>query len=193
MEIKLFFAIIGAVIGVAFSLPYYFDIFALKTKPHIYTWFIWLITTATATVAAFYGNGGWGLVNLVLMTIIVFGVFVISIKYGTKNITKWDGAILVMAILAILVWWQLHRPLISVFMVTAIDVLAYLPSFRKSWEEPWSETLTSWLGFAIANVFAVLSLKEYNLLTTTYLVAIGLADVVLYLICLIRRPLVKKQ
>jgi hypothetical protein len=186
MDYKIVFATIGAIIGFSATFPYIKDIFLKKTKPHVYTWFIWSITTGTATIAAYFGDGGWGLLNLVAMTAITFSVFLMSIKYGTKNITFLDTFILLVTIIAIFVWWQLKQPLISVIMVSAIDVVGYFPSYRKTWQEPKSETAISWLGFAVANIFAILALKEYNFLTATYLFSIMFANLVLFLICLKR-------
>jgi len=159
MDYKTIFSVIGVVIGLLVSYPYIRDIFLLKTKPHIYTWLIWTITTATATFAAYHGNGGWALLNLVAMTSITSFIFLLSIKYGTKNITLWDTVILIATLFAIFIWWQLKQPLISVLMVTAIDVLGYVPSFRKSWQEPWSETLISWLGFYNSKFVCNFSIK----------------------------------
>jgi hypothetical protein len=77
-------------------------------------------------------------------------------------------------------------------MVLAIDVIGYVPSFRKSYQEPWSETLTSWVLFSASNLFAILALKEYNLLTVTYLAATMSANIALFLMCYWRRRFVPK-
>lgn len=99
---------------------------------------------------------------------------------------------MVAALAAIVVWWQLHEPLFAVFMVAAIDVLGYIPSFRKSYHEPWSETLISWIAFVASDVFALFALNQYNLLTVTYISAIIIANFSLFLFCLMRRNLVPK-
>jgi len=192
MDIKLLFAIVGIVIGVGSFVPYLRDVFSFKTRPHIYSWLIWLITEGTATLGAWYGGGGYGAINLTVMCVFIFGVFVISLKYGTKNITTFDTIVLVMAMLAILAWWGLHQPLLSIIMVSAIDVIGYVPSFRKSFQEPWSETVVAWVGFVVANMFALLALSQHNFLTMTYLISISSANVVLILVCLARRPFIKK-
>jgi hypothetical protein len=59
----------------------------------------------------------------------------------------------------------LDKPILSITMVTAIDVLGYIPTFRKSYIEPWSETQIIWFLFTISNILAILSLSQYNLLT----------------------------
>ncbi|MCX6722572.1 MAG: hypothetical protein NT094_00715, partial [Candidatus Staskawiczbacteria bacterium] len=139
-DLKIFFIILSIIAGLSAFFPYLRDIFSLKTKPHIYTWLIWSVTQGTAVAGIYYGGGGLGGLELVIGTFFVFIVFLFSLKYGTKNITKSDTAVLITAFLAVLVWWQLHQPLLSVLMVSAIDVIGYIPSIRKSYKDPWSET-----------------------------------------------------
>ena len=158
-----------------------------KTKPHSYTWLIWIITLGTALTGMWYGGGNWGLLSMLTGTILVCIVFILSFKYGTKNITREDTIILIAALCAILVWWQLDKPILSIIMVTAIDVLGYIPTFRKSYIEPWSETMTTWFLFTVSNILAILSLSQYNLLTMTYLTASMVANIALFLLCYFRR------
>jgi hypothetical protein len=101
--------------------------------------------------------------------------------------------IFIIALLAIVVWLKMDNPLLAVFMVSAIDFSGFLPSFRKSFYEPWTETVISWIIFAVGNIFVVLSLSEYNLLTLTYLVAITIGDVIIAVICLVRRRVIAKS
>lgn len=192
MDIKIILTIIATGIAVAAFFPYVKDIFSLKTKPHAYTWLIWAITQGTAILGILYGSGSWGALSLTVGTFCVIAVFLFSLKYGTKNITKSDTATLIAALSAIVVWWQLDQPLVSVLMVSAIDVMGYVPSFRKSYREPWSETLISWILFSVSNMFAILALKEYNLLTVTYLAATASANIALFLMCYFRRQFVPK-
>jgi len=192
MDIKLILTIIATLIGVIAFFPYLRDTFSLKTKPHAYTWLVWAITQSTAVFGIWYGGGGWGALNLTIGTLFVIAVFLFSLKFGTKNITKSDTSILIAALLAIVVWWQLKQPLISILMVSVIDVIGYVPSFRKSYQEPWSETLISWILFSASNLFAILALKEYNLLTVTYLAAITSANIGLFFVCYFRRRFVPK-
>lgn len=194
MDIKILFAGISVVVGFVSLVAYFKDILKGKTQPHLYTWLIWAITEGTATVAVWYGGGGLGAIHLTIGTIsIIFVLFFSLISgRGSKNITRSDKVALMVALLAILVWWRLKNPVLAVFMVSGIDVIGYLPTFRKSYQEPWSESAITWLGFVAANVFAILALGEYNLLTLPYLISISTANIILIAICLIRRPLAAK-
>ncbi|MBP9818442.1 MAG: hypothetical protein KBC87_00545 [Candidatus Pacebacteria bacterium] len=161
--------------------------FARKTKPHLYTWLIWAITQGTAAVALIYGGGKFGSISLIIGTVLVCVIFIFTFKYGTKNITKGDTATLVVAMLAVIVWWQLKNPLLSVLMVSAIDGIGYIPTFRKSYKEPYSETVSFWILMALAAVLSILANAEYNLLTVTYLTVLAVANIIVASICVIRR------
>lgn len=73
-----------------------------------------------------------------------------------------------------------------------IDFLGYIPSFRKTFKTPWSETMSTWMLAALSNIFAIVALQEYNALTLTYIITITLANLFMFLICLLRRPYVEK-
>lgn len=192
MDIKTVFSLLATAIGMMAFFLYMRDIFSLKTKPHIYTWFIWILTQGIAVAGILKGGGGWGALNLIVGSVLIAVVFLFSLRYGTRNITKSDLTVLIIAIAAIFVWRVLNQAVFAVVMATAIDILGYVPSIRKSYEEPWSETLLFWAGFVISDIFALLSLGEYNLLTTTYLVAITAANMSMFLLCFFRRYSVKE-
>jgi hypothetical protein len=94
---------------------------------------------------------------------------------------------LALALIAIIIWWQLKQPLITVFMVSAIDGLGYIPTIRKSFKDPWSETLSFWLIMAIVDCLAIASNGEYNLLTVFYLSVLGVANIIVSSVCIVRR------
>ena len=191
-NIKLILSILASLLLVfAGDTIYLRDIFSGKIKPHVYTWLIWSITQGVALLGLLYGKGGWGGLALSISTLFVFIIFLVSLKYGTRNITKFDTITLIIALLAIIVWFQIHNPLLAVIMVSAIDFLGYIPSFRKTFYEPWTEAVFPWAIFFFANLFIIFSLSEYNLLTLTYLVTIETANLILIGICLTRREVVR--
>lgn len=187
LDWKLVLAIFTVILVVIGYVPYVKDIFANKTKPHLYTWLIWLITQGTATVALIYGGGKFGSLGLIVGTVLVLVICGLSFRYGTKNITKGDTITLFFALLAILVWWQLDNPLLAIFMVSAIDGLGYIPTVRKTWEDPSSETTFFWVVMAIVNVLTLLANAEHNFLTMTYSIVLGIGNAVMVFVIKSRR------
>ncbi len=187
------YAAIGAVIiGNASFLPYLIGILKRETQPHAYTWLIWAITQGTAAAGLFYGGGGLVSYGLLLSSVLVFLIFLLSLKYGTKNIRKSDAIVLIAALAAIMVWWQLDNPVLAVVMVSAIDGIGYVPTYRKLLQQPWSENITSWVGFLVSYLLALASLLEYNALTVTYLITIFIASALLVVLALVGRMRIPK-
>ncbi|MES2014798.1 MAG: hypothetical protein V4437_03235 [Patescibacteria group bacterium] len=191
-NLKIIFATLASIFAIAAYFPYLKEMLGGRTKPHMYTWLIWTITTGTAAAGLWYGGGGYGALGLTVSTFLTFLIFLLSFTYGTKNVTQGDVAILLLALSAIIIWWLLNSPLLAVLMVTAIDAIGYLPSFRKSFNEPWSEPILSWILFTLAPIFGLLALSGYTLLTTTYLLMCIVANILMITLCFLRRPLVQK-
>ena len=192
IDLKLILALLSTAITIGAYYPYIRDISRGTTKPHLYTWLVWLLTQATATAALWYGGGNFATISLTVGTLLVLLIVVLNFKSGTTNITRGDKLVLALALFAILLWWQLKSPLLSLLMVSAIDGVGYLPTFRKSYAEPWSETLSFWGAMVIAGVLALWASGQYNLLTITYLATLTTANTILFMICLLRRRSVNK-
>jgi hypothetical protein len=191
MDIKLFLAIIASIITVLAYIPYFKDVFKGKTKPHIYTWIVWAITQGTASAAIIYGGGNFGAISTTIGTLLVIVICLLSIKYGTKHITRNDTIVLIFALLAIVVWWMLDSPLLAVIMITLIDGLGYLPTFRKTYKEPNSETLSFWVAMTVVTVITIIANAEYNILTVAYLTVLAIANTAEAIIIIWRRKMIK--
>jgi hypothetical protein len=138
------------------------------------------------------GGVSYGTLGYVVGTALVFLTFLFSLKYGTKNIKRSDAGALLAALVAIFVWWGLENLLLAVLMVTIIDIVGYFPTARKSFEEPWSETISFWAIMAGVNILVLISIAEYNFLTVAYPVVLVVANSGVALICFFRRKQIQK-
>lgn len=192
MDIKLTFSLIVLVIITVAGVDYVRAILKRTTKPHVYTWLVWSITTGIAALGVFYGHGGYPALTTAVGSAISFIIFFLSIKYGTRDITLSDTLALVFCLVAILIWAGLHNPLWSVILAASIDIAAYWPTLRKTYLEPWSESLSSWILWLITPVFSVLALGSYNIFTLVNFVPIFFVNALFLTICLVRRKSVPK-
>jgi hypothetical protein len=193
LDIKFWIGGIAALITIGGFYPYIRDIFKRKTEPHAYTWLIWAITQGTATAALLIGGGKFGALSLIAGTVMVFVVFILSLRFGTKNITVWDTVLLFIALISIVVWWLLHNPLISVILITIIDLIGYWPTLRKSFYEPWSETLIYWALMILTSILTIVSIENYNFLTLIYLAALVFANSAVWIVCFVRRKTIPRK
>jgi hypothetical protein len=187
MNYKIIFGLISTVIGVISFFPYLKDIFAKKTKPHIYTWLIWSIIQGVGVVAMIIGGAGAGSWALIIGTIFVFFIFLLSFKYGTKNITKFDTVCLIAAIITIIIWVIQKDPLISVILVCIIDFTGFIFTYKKIYKEPESETISLYFMYALSNMFALLAMNQYTIITSLYTTFLLCANSFCVLLLIVRR------
>ena len=178
MDLKIIFAGVSAILGVLCFLPYLRDIFGNTTKPHSYTWFVWSVLQIIVAAAMWKGGAGWAIASSVIGAVFCMLIFLLSLKYGTKNITVFDRICLAGSLLALVAYLVFQDPLLSVVLVTLTDMLGFLPTLRKAYREPGTETASTHLISSVSCAFALLALGRFTLTTALYLSVIMVLDAI---------------
>lgn len=153
----------------------------------MYSWLVWTILQATATIAILRENLFWSALGVAALGLVSGVVFLLSFKYGTKNITMFDTACLIGALIAIGVWVFAHDVTLSIVLITVIDFIGFLPTYRKGYEEPHSETLFLYVCSAFSNFFSLLSITQYSIASSLYVTSLVVSNVIFVSIVLTRR------
>jgi hypothetical protein len=171
-------------------IPYIYGMLKGRLKPHLFTWLVWTLMTiivAAGQVSAGAGAGAWPtIITAILCLIITLGAF----RYGETHITRGDWGFLVVGLLAIPIWLITKDPTASVVLATLIDVSAFGPTIRKSWHQPWQESMlncTTSLAKHLATLFAI---ANYNLATALFPNALVIANIVVIIVLIWRRQIV---
>lgn len=181
------FGIIAVILTFIGYIPYIKDTIKGTTKPHIYSWFIWAFVTFIIFALQILGKGGAGAFVTLATAILCLTIFILGLKSGQKDITRFDTTTFIVALVAILLWVFAKQPSISNLLIITINTLANLPTIRKSWNNPYSETLFTWEMGAIRNLLGILALANYSLLTWLYPVTNLLINVLVSLLLIVRR------
>ena len=115
-----------------------------------------------------YGGAGVGSAITFTASSICGAIFVLSFWYGEKSITKMDFVFLLMSMVALALWVFVDRPVWSVILLSATDLIAFFPTVRKTWHKPWNETLFTWEITAFRHCLSFLALEKFNILTMSY-------------------------
>lgn len=185
------FAVIGVSLTIIGYIPYFRDIFKGKTRPHAFTWLIWSTLTAIAFFAQLSDDGGIGSAVLGVTAFISFFIFLLALKVGRKNIATIDWLFLFAAFISMLAWGVTNDPLWSVILITAIDAIAFAPTFRKSYIDPFSETLVTYALSGIKFIFAILALSNYSTVTVLYPLSLVFANGLFVWMLIVRRKIVQ--
>ena len=179
MDLKTTLGIIAALMAISSAFLYIRDIFRGNTRPHIYTWLIWAIVTVIGFLGQWFGGGGTGSWATGVTAIYTIFVFILSLRYGTPDITNFDKVCLALALISIVPWLLTQNVLLSVILATFTDVIGFLPTIRKTWNAPRSESLGSMYFDALKHSLSIASLQRYSLLTWLYPAGVLFAKVVI--------------
>ncbi|HEY4964023.1 MAG TPA: hypothetical protein VIH90_04980 [Candidatus Saccharimonadales bacterium] len=187
MIIKETIGVIAVVLSFVAYVPYIRDILKGKTKPHIYSWFVWGFLTTIIFALQVKGNGGPGAWVTLSAGVFSFIVFFLGLKHGDKNITKSDTVFFIAALVATGIWMFAKQPALSVILLVSIDMIGFIPTIRKSWKKPHEETLFLWSLNGFRHGLSILALRQYSILTVLYPAVWTAANILFSLMLVIRR------
>lgn len=173
--------------------PYYRDIFKGKTHPHVYSWSLWGLLTVLLVALQIKGGAGPATWVTAAAGLLCFGVVFLSLKRGKKDITVSDTIVAIIALLAIGFWLVVDQPVISILLVIFADMLAFIPTVRKSWHQPYAETLSLYVTNAIRFTLALLAIENYTFLAVSWILVWALGNALFSAMLIIRRKQVGRK
>lgn len=183
---QIFFTLLGVILSLLSMSIYIVSILRGNTRPHLYTYLIWSIVTLIAFLGSLAAGGGVGawVVGVTGFTSII--IFVLSFKYGTKDIKPIDTVFLIAALVSIISWVLFKNPLWSVVLAVIIDMCGYFPTIRKTWRDPNSEIFSAWAIGGIQALTAIVALSNFNFLTLLFPIEYFLMNCIIGCIILAR-------
>lgn len=172
---KEIFAIIAAILAFIGNISYLKDVLNDRVQPHPYTWFIWTIVSMTTFFGGLAKGAGIG----ALPTGVAEGFTIIIFFFSLKHIFKgrWrrirtiDHYFLVIALLGLIPWAFTNDPTISVIIVVLVDIVAFIPTLRKTWDNPKTEQPLLYEMNIARHVLTLFSLGAYNIATMFHSIA----------------------
>lgn len=167
--------------------PYIYDTLKGRTQPHLFTWLSVSLTSSVICALQILGGAGVGAWPMVVVSGLCVLIFTLSLQKGTKNVTILDFVFFILAIAGLLLWLFIDQPLLAVIVITSSSVISYLPTVRKSWSEPYSETLVSYQITGVRHVLSIIALEKINLLTTLFPAVWAIGNLAIVLMLMNRR------
>lgn len=168
--------------------PYFRSILAGTTRPHVFSWVIWGTNTSVAFVATLSAGGGagaWAVGFSAAITLVVAAMA--WARRADVHITHSDWLFFLAGLAAIPLWLVASDPLWAIALVTAVELLGFGPTMRKSWHQPWSEPVSFLAILIVRNALVIAALEQRTLTTVLFPAAMAGACVLLMGILVVRR------
>lgn len=143
----------ATVISAAGYLPYISDIIKGKNKPSRVTWCIWSILGIVLCLTSFeLSDYDW--MTICVPLVYAIGPIIIAILsfwYGEGGSSKLDIICFILAFVGLGLWLILDFVILALWLSILIDIVGALPTIKKSYTSPKSESMLGWATFTLAN------------------------------------------
>lgn len=178
---------VSIVVTIVANALYIRGIIQWRNKPHAFSRLIRWIITGTAFFAQRTQTDSLATRVLWLSAIICLVVAAFA-RYKHKSvIAKIDRLYFTLSILALLLRYITKTPVWSVILIVLIDLLAFLPTFRKTRYDPKAEGILVYALSAFKFVLVLRSLDVITITTALYPIYLVLANGTFAIFALVRR------
>lgn len=188
---KLFFSALAIVLTFVAFVPYIRSILAQVTKPHVFSWVIWGVTTTIVFFAQLEAKGGMGAWPIGVSGAITMFIAVLAfVKHSDISITKADWLFFMSALASLPLWHFTSDPVWAVVVLTVVDLLGFGPTIRKAYDFPHEENIGFFFLFMLRNICVLLALEQYCAATVLFPLSVSVACLALLMMVAYRRRVV---
>jgi hypothetical protein len=157
------------------TVPYVYSTLRGTTRPHVFSWVAWALTTTVVFFAQLQGQGGIGAWPTGVSALLTGCIAVLAwLKRGDVAISRSDGFFFAASLSSLPLWYLTADPLWAIVILTTVDVLGFAPTVRKAYHAPRSEPPVFYAIFALRNLTAILALEHHSLTTVLFPAVLGL-------------------
>jgi hypothetical protein len=161
----------AAALSLIDPLPYLQDVVRGTTRPQRGTWCIWTVLGVTAFLSQWAGGATWSQLMLGRHAARGSQTLQVWVSPGGGGCGPVDVALTSVAAVGVAGWLATSQPLVGTVCVIVADLAAFALMLPKTWRDPGSETLSTFVLAAAAGglgAVAVGSLRPALLLYPTY-------------------------
>ena len=158
------FVFVGSALSVSGAYSYIRDTLRGQTEPNRVTWALWGIEPLLAFGVMRQDHVGLSSVWTLVIGLIPILVFAASFKNpkGVWRLGRFDIVCGVISVFGLSVWILSDKPTVALISFVAADNMAALPTLRKAFLEPATETAWTFLAGALSAGITLLTLTHWT-------------------------------
>jgi hypothetical protein len=177
-----YLVVVAAVASLLAAIVYIRSMFTSNTIPNRVTWVMWSIAPLIASAAAISNGVDWAVLPVFMSGFCPLLIFIASFftKKAYWKLSKLDYFCGALSGLALVIWYFTRDPNLAITLAIASDAFAALPTLKKAWSNPETESIWPYLtgifspmtSFAAAAVwsFTEIAFPTYLIFTNLLLV-----------------------
>lgn len=170
---------VGVLISLILTFFYIRTIIYGKTRPSLISWSIWTLAPLIAVFLQIKAGAGLSVLASFMSGFgpLLVVIFALIYKRGFWKITKFDVICGALALLALIIYIITSKLGISILFAILSDGLAAIPTIRKSWKFPESESAIPYISGIISNSLAlfIIDIWVFSIYSfSTYLIILNI-------------------
>jgi hypothetical protein len=188
MDYKLILSTVAILLTFYAFYPYIRSIKDGETKPHYFSWIIWGLTTTLSSFTQLADHGGVGAYSVSVAGVICFYIAYLAYQQEREyHIEMSDWVVFYVALGSLVVWYITSTPLWTAIILTTIDAIGFIPTFKKAYSYPWEEHIGFYVIISLKDILAIGAMENYSVTTTIFLLSLFILGVLFILFLLWRR------
>jgi hypothetical protein len=179
IETQTVLGVLAGFVAVINYAPYLIGVASKKMHPHAFSWIIFTLITGTVCVAQLSSGAGAGAWATGLTAVTTFCIAIFALRNGGYKVTRTDLGSFIGALVAIPVWIITANPLLAVVVLTFVEVLGFLPTYRKAWYQPFDESRLAFSLTILKYILALGAMQTYNVTVMLFPVALIVLSTIL--------------
>jgi hypothetical protein len=177
----IFFAISLNIIGYVFYIK---SIIKGNAKPNLVSWFMWMLAPFIGVFFQLKAGAGLSVLPVFMagfgpLVIITAALLVRNTLWKVNSFDLLCGA---MSLVALVLYITTHNLSISIIFAILSDALAFVPTFKKTWQHPESESVAGYSWCILSNTVGLLIIKDWTFVIysfSMYLIVFNIAEVII--------------
>lgn len=163
------YAMFSAALSMAAFIPYIVNTLIGRTRPQRASWFIWSIMSTIAFFSQLAEGADTSRLFIGAQMCGTVTVFALSLFMGRGALLlKSDVPFVLGAAIGLALWYVTDNPIYALAITIFINLLAGIPTIRKAYFDPASETLSMWTISLAASICGVLSVGSFDWILLVY-------------------------
>lgn len=168
---QILLVVIASIFAFVGNLPYLKSVYKGHIEPHAYTWLVWSLVSCITFFGQVAKGAGIGAIPTGVSEMFTIIIFFFSLKNGFKHVKRVDTVFLIICLLGLIPWYMTKDPTLSVIIAVSIDLIAFVPTLRKTWNFPRSENSILYIMNVSRHALSLFALDAYNIATTLHSIA----------------------
>lgn len=181
---------IGVLISLIGQFFYLKSIVLGSTKPNLISHFVWILAPFIGVFFQLKAGAGLSALVIFMAGFASFLIVVISLfkKNGYWKLNTFDLMCGIFSVSSLILYFFTHNLSVSILFAILSDSLACIPTIKKTWNFPDTETGSLYIGGIISNILGLLTITNWAFPIYSFSVSIIVLNFVV-LFCIYRKKI----